>query len=97
MTEFWVSQAKYWCDLCKCWMNDTPAARLAHERGSGHKIAVQRKLRENRIKAEREKKEEEKNKQELGKIEKAAELAYQKDIAQLVRFWPPPAARTRDV
>ena len=26
----------YWCDLCKCWLNDTKAAKLNHERGSKH-------------------------------------------------------------
>jgi len=26
----------HWCDLCKCWMNDSTKARLNHERGSKH-------------------------------------------------------------
>ena len=26
----------YWCELCKCWMNDTKAAKLNHERGAKH-------------------------------------------------------------
>jgi hypothetical protein len=85
MTEYWISQAKHWCDMCKCWMTDTPAARANHEKGSGHKINVQRKLREMRLTSEREKKEESQTQKELARIEKAAEQAYQKDLAQLVR------------
>lgn len=85
MTEYWVSNAKHWCDVCKCWMNDTVSSRAHHEKGSGHKINVQRKLREMRQKAEQEKKEEARNQAELDRIEKAADRAYQKDVAKLVR------------
>jgi hypothetical protein len=34
--QFWKSNAMHWCDLCKCWMNDTKAAKLNHERGAKH-------------------------------------------------------------
>ena len=81
-----MSNAKYWCELCKCWLPDTVQARTNHENGSGHKIAMQRKLREMRLKADREKQEEEKNKKELQRIEQAAGQAYEKDVARLVRF-----------
>jgi WW domain-binding protein 4 len=84
MTEYWVSQAKFWCELCKCWLPDTQQARANHEKGSGHKIAVQRKLREMRKKAEQEKEEEDRTKKELKRIEKGAAKAYAKDQAQLV-------------
>jgi U1 zinc finger len=84
MTDYWVSQGKHWCDMCKCWMNDTPSARANHEKGSGHKMNVQRKLREMRLKAESEKKEEADTKKQLDHIELAAERAYQKDLAKLV-------------
>lgn len=84
MTEYWVSQSKYWCELCKCWINDTPTARANHEKGTGHKLAVQRKLRELRKNADIEKKAKERTETELAKIEKAAEKAYQKDLDKLV-------------
>jgi U1 zinc finger len=85
MTEYWVSQSKHWCELCKCWLNDTPESRANHERGSGHKLAVQRKLREMRIKAEEEQKVAERTQQQLDRIDKAAEEAYDKDVKRLVR------------
>lgn len=94
MTEYWVSQSKYWCELCKCWINDTPTARANHEKGTGHKLAVQRKLRELRKNADIEKKEKERTETELAKIEKAAEKAYQKDLDKLdadAAPLPPPA------
>jgi WW domain-binding protein 4 len=84
MTEYWVSQSKYWCDLCKCWLNDTPSARANHERGTGHKLNVQKKLRQLRQNAEAEKKEKEKTAEQLKKIEKAAEKAYEKDLQRRV-------------
>lgn len=85
MTEYWVSQGKHWCEMCKCWLNDTPTSRANHEKGSGHKINVQRRLREMRLKAEAEKHEEADTKEQLERIEEAAELAYQKDLDLLVR------------
>lgn len=32
----------YWCDVCKCWLNDTKAARLNHERGAGHQAKLEK-------------------------------------------------------
>jgi WW domain-binding protein 4 len=89
MTEYWVSHSKHWCELCKCWLNDTPESRAHHERGSGHKLAVQRKLREMRIKAENEKKETERTQQQLERIDKAADEAYRKDVKRMVRCVSP--------
>jgi U1 zinc finger len=38
--QFWVSQKNHWCEYCKCWLKDTPAARAVHERGIGHQENV---------------------------------------------------------
>lgn len=35
-TQYWKSNPMYWCELCRCWMNDTKAAKLNHERGAKH-------------------------------------------------------------
>ena len=48
MSERWVSQARKWCTLCKCWFADTKSAVENHESGKKHKEAVQLKLREMR-------------------------------------------------
>lgn len=34
--QYWKSNPMYWCELCRCWMNDTKAAKLNHERGAKH-------------------------------------------------------------
>lgn len=41
-TQFWKSNPMHWCDVCKCWMNDSKAARQNHERGMGHKANLER-------------------------------------------------------
>jgi WW domain-binding protein 4 len=84
MTEYWVSQAKFWCELCKCWLTDTPTSRANHEKGTGHKLNVQRKLRELRKRQEAENKEKEKTNAELEKLEKLAERKYAEDVAKQV-------------
>lgn len=87
MTEYWVSNSKHWCELCKCWLNDTPESRAHHERGSGHKLAVQRKLRDMRMKAERDAKEESRTRDQLQKLNEAADNAYKNDVKRMVRRW----------
>ena len=69
-------------------MSDTPNARAAHERGVGHQTAVQRKLREMRLKEVADRKQEQHVKQSLQKIESAAEKAYAKDLKHQVRASP---------
>lgn len=86
MTEYWVSNAKYWCELCKCWLADTTTARANHERGTGHKLNMQRKLREMRKAAAEEKKEKAETEKALKKIEEAADKAFKNDQSKLVGF-----------
>lgn len=69
----------HWCDLCKCWMNDSKAARLNHERGAKHTENLARKLREMAKKAEADKREEKQVAEAMGNIEAAAEAAYALD------------------
>lgn len=40
--QFWKSNAMYWCDYCKVWMNDNPATKATHEAGMKHKDNVAR-------------------------------------------------------
>jgi U1 zinc finger len=40
MTEFWKSNANYWCDICKVWMTDNVSTRATHEKGIKHKENV---------------------------------------------------------
>lgn len=41
MTEYWVSQAKYYCKFCKQWMADNKATRQLHDLGEKHKSQVE--------------------------------------------------------
>ena len=47
----WKSNPMHWCDLCKCWMNDTKAARLNHERGAKHQDNLARSKWQSRRRA----------------------------------------------
>ncbi|PNW83158.1 hypothetical protein CHLRE_06g309150v5 [Chlamydomonas reinhardtii] len=79
MTEFWKSNAMYWCDVCKCWLNDTKAARLNHERGAGHQAKLEKKLYDMTKKAERDARAKEVNEIAMHKIEAAAKKQYEED------------------
>ncbi|KAG2436091.1 hypothetical protein HYH02_011602 [Chlamydomonas schloesseri] len=79
MTEYWKSNAMYWCDVCKCWLNDTKAARLNHERGAGHQAKLEKKLLDMHKKAERDAKAKEVNEIAMSKIEAAAKKQYEQD------------------
>lgn len=46
MTEYWKSQAKKFCDFCKCWISDNKASRTFHENGRRHQQAVENRLYE---------------------------------------------------
>ncbi len=41
-SQYWKSNAMHWCDICKCWMNDTKQARLNHERGAQHQAKLEK-------------------------------------------------------
>ena len=41
MTEYWVSQSKYYCKFCKQWMADNKATRQLHDLSEKHKSQVE--------------------------------------------------------
>lgn len=99
MTEFWKSNANYWCDICKVWMTDNAATRATHEKGIAHKENVAKKLRQMRQSADAEKKEAHLAKSTMGSIEKAAAAQYARDQEEAERHrketlgsWEPDAA-----
>ncbi|GFR49008.1 hypothetical protein Agub_g11029, partial [Astrephomene gubernaculifera] len=81
MTEYWKSNAMHWCDICKCWMNDTKQARLNHERGAQHQAKLEKKLRDMAHKADQEVKTKAANEAAMDKIEAAARKQFAKDQA----------------
>ncbi|MEW5318642.1 MAG: hypothetical protein WDW38_009849 [Sanguina aurantia] len=86
----WKKGAQHWCDVCKCWMNNTNAAKQHHERGMGHQENLAKKLREMGRKNDREKLEAKQAVTAMTHIEAAANRQYAKDQkaeAALVGKW----------
>lgn len=81
MTEYWKSNANYWCDLCKVWMTDKQSTRAVHEAGIKHTELVQKKLRAMRVNAVAEKNEKKLVESSMSKIEFAAKRQFAKDKA----------------
>ncbi|KAI6226450.1 WW domain-binding protein 4 [Aphelenchoides fujianensis] len=46
MADYWKSNAKHFCEICKIWIADNRASVDAHEKGMRHKGAVQQRLRD---------------------------------------------------
>ncbi|KXZ54557.1 hypothetical protein GPECTOR_4g622 [Gonium pectorale] len=80
MTEYWKSNAMHWCDICKCWMNDTKQAKLNHERGAQHQAKLANKLRDMARKAENDAKAKSFNDEAVSRAEAAAKKAYAADL-----------------
>ena len=78
--QFWKSNARHWCDVCRCWMADTKQAIQHHERGMGHQGNVQRKLREMTRKSDQEKRDTANLNASMAKIEAAANKQYLEDL-----------------
>ena len=41
MTEYWVSQARHWCEYCKIFINGSKPSIAFHENGRKHKEIVE--------------------------------------------------------
>ncbi|VDL85488.1 unnamed protein product [Schistocephalus solidus] len=44
MADYWKSNPKKFCDICKCWLADNKISITNHETGMRHKANVQKKL-----------------------------------------------------
>lgn len=72
MTEYWVSQAKFFCKFCNIWIADNKPSRQHHDNGVKHKISIElyhRKKRDEKLYGARSERD---LKQQLYNIEKAA-------------------------
>ncbi|KAK2077350.1 hypothetical protein QBZ16_004984 [Prototheca wickerhamii] len=86
MTEFWKSQAMYWCDICKVWLKDDAQAKAVHERGAKHQENVAKRLRDMRRRAEEEKKSEAQLATTMKNIEQAAAAQFSRDKDEELRY-----------
>ncbi|KAI9337674.1 hypothetical protein DFJ73DRAFT_848699 [Zopfochytrium polystomum] len=79
MTEYWVSNAKYFCKYCKIFIADNKISRSTHENGLKHKDNLERYMRQIRKNEETKDKDAEKTRLLLQKIDRAAASSYIKD------------------
>eukprot|EP01025_Chloroclados_australasicus_P054830 TRINITY_DN6542_c2_g1_i1.p2 TRINITY_DN6542_c2_g1~~TRINITY_DN6542_c2_g1_i1.p2 ORF type:complete len:274 (-),score=30.38 TRINITY_DN6542_c2_g1_i1:1241-2062(-) len=80
MTEYWVSQKRYYCEYCRVWLADTNSARQQHENGTRHKHNVAEKLKEMRLKAQGAKIEADELQRHLALIDSVARKQYEQDV-----------------
>jgi len=84
MTEWWVSQAKHWCTICRVWTGGHKGQILKHEGGRAHIENEERSIKDAATRNRTRNKEEQDVKEQLAEIERKALEAMAKDIA------PPP-------
>nr|XP_021203234.1 WW domain binding protein 4 isoform X2 [Bombyx mori] len=80
MTEYWKSQARKYCEFCKCWFADNKVSTSFHENGKKHKDKVQEHISKLSKKSAKDFKQKEKMDDEIKKMEAAAMTAYIKDV-----------------
>eukprot|EP01052_Picozoa_sp_SAG31_P031896 SAG31_NODE_3433_length_4277_cov_11.720747_1_plen_420_part_00 len=80
MTEFWVSQANYWCKICKCWIKDNKSSRAIHEGGARHAENLREHLKEVWSKGRKIRDEQRELQDELRAIEDAALKDFEIDL-----------------
>ncbi|GJQ85261.1 hypothetical protein Trydic_g18495 [Trypoxylus dichotomus] len=78
--DYWKSQARKYCDFCKCWIADNKPSVEFHEKGRRHQDNVAKKLKFITKKSRREERESVKTDLILKQIESAALEAYRKDV-----------------
>lgn len=80
MTEYWKSQARKYCEFCKCWFADNKVSISFHENGKRHKENVQKHISQLSKKSAKEFKQKEKIDDDIKKMEAAAMAAYLNDV-----------------
>lgn len=80
MADYWKSQAKKFCEFCKCWIADNKPSVEFHEKGKRHKENVGKRLSEIGKKSQKEYRNSLKVDDEMRKMEEAALKAYMKDV-----------------
>ncbi|XP_063222759.1 WW domain-binding protein 4-like isoform X2 [Bacillus rossius redtenbacheri] len=86
MTEYWKSQAKKYCDFCKCWIADNAPNISFHDNGRKHKENVRLRIAEMTKQSQKEYKTQLKVDDEIKKMEEAAMKAYMKDVEASADF-----------
>mmetsp|Transcript_15542 Transcript_15542/g.33745 ORF Transcript_15542/g.33745 Transcript_15542/m.33745 type:complete len:437 (+) Transcript_15542:77-1387(+) len=80
MTEWWVSQKKHWCDICRVWTGGHIQQINKHKAGRMHIEHEEKMLKDARIREQEREKEKTALEKQLADIEKAALAAMAKDF-----------------
>ncbi|KAL1736172.1 hypothetical protein EV714DRAFT_279538 [Schizophyllum commune] len=80
MSEYWVSNKRYWCKYCGISIADDVPSRQQHEGGLRHKGNVERFIRNIYKTGEKRKKEQAEEARDMERIEKAAQAAFHNDV-----------------
>ena len=83
MSEYWVSQAKYYCKICNCHIADNKPSRMHHDNGKKHKENLELFMKQKRQDRLHGARSESELKQQLAEIEKAAKEAIDADRVEL--------------
>ena len=90
MTEYWVSQARHWCEYCRIYIAGNKSSIAFHENGKKHKEIVELSLRDMRMRGRERRIEQSDLQKEMDKIERNALKDYMHhDVAKEAR----PAAK----
>jgi hypothetical protein len=81
MSEYWVSQAKYYCKVCNCYIADNKPSRQHHDNGAKHKEKVELLAKQKKFDKLHGVRSEAELRHQLAEIEKAAKEAIAADKA----------------
>eukprot|EP00658_Telonema_sp_P-2_P041527 TRINITY_DN29716_c0_g1_i1.p1 TRINITY_DN29716_c0_g1~~TRINITY_DN29716_c0_g1_i1.p1 ORF type:complete len:336 (-),score=90.54 TRINITY_DN29716_c0_g1_i1:252-1259(-) len=97
MTEYWVSEKKYRCEVCDIFLKDTKMSRMRHEAGEMHKKRAGQKMAAKRKQQQQEEMERRELHKELAEIDRRARSGYGKYRDQINGEPPPPSDHQRDL
>ncbi|CAG7854620.1 SubName: Full=Uncharacterized protein {ECO:0000313/EMBL:CCA68638.1} [Serendipita indica DSM 11827] len=80
MSEYWVSNKKYFCKYCEIFIADDAPSRTQHENGLRHKGKKEQFIRNLYKSGEKKKREQEEERKEMARIELAAQASFAGDV-----------------
>ncbi|KAG5451546.1 WW domain binding protein 4 [Clonorchis sinensis] len=82
MADYWKSNPKKFCDVCKCWMADNKISVQNHETGLRHKANVEKKMNELLRNNKNSEREEQKLRDSIQQMNDNAFVGMMKDLAR---------------
>ncbi|CAF1009817.1 unnamed protein product [Didymodactylos carnosus] len=82
MADYWKSNPRHYCKFCKCWLADNKISVEFHEKGNKHKENVKLRIELIRKTSLQKEKDDKKHTLTIAKIEQAALVSFQKDVAK---------------